>query len=447
MQKKEYTLDLEGKIITASFTDLVDQANGSVMLSCENTVVLATAVMSKSGKHNPGYFDLQVSYEERFYAGGEILGARYTRREGRPSTRAVLSSRIIDRTLRPLFAHHIRNAVQIVITVLSVGTYDPTLLGINAASLAIATSNIPWAGPVAGVQLLAVSGEEYHINTTRDKGTVYETDLVVCGRGGTINMIEAATYEVSEDHAIKALQTAEPLILQLEEWQKGIVAEIGKEKITIETPTCPQDVLDLFDKTMRPKMLVELFGEDSKTRIDTLEGEWDGIVDEMYPGDDEDTHNTRRLGAYHFHTMVDEILHEAALTENKRADLRAMDEVRDLYAQVGGISPLLHGTGIFYRGGTHMLTVLTLAGPDKKLLEEGMEVQEEKDFFHHYNFPPYSAGETGRIGGANRRAIGHGMLAEKALAPVLPNKTDFPYTMRLVSESMASNGSTSQAAI
>lgn len=446
MQQKTFTLNLDGKDITATFSDLVDQANGSVMLSCQNTVVLATAVMSGGGGNNPGYFNLQVEYSERHYADGKILGARYTHREGKPTDRAILSSRIIDRTLRPLFDQRIKNAIQIVTTVLSLGDYDPTILAVNAASLALATSDIPWAGPVGAVQLWQNTADETAIiNGRRDDDVTPFLDLVVCGQTNSLNMIEVAASEISEDEMAGRLQAAATDIATLTNWQQELVTEMGREKQIITVPEIGDRIKQVFAETMATQMATDIFGPGTKDRVRTLHETWMEHIEPIIA--EEEIDQGKELANQYFDQQLDQVLHQAALTEGKRADLRTLDQVRTLSATVGGISPLLHGTGIFYRGGTHNLSVVTLGGPDDQLLEDGMEVRGEKRFFHHYNFPPYSAGETGRMSGPNRRAIGHGMLGEKALRPVLPTAVDFPYTIRVVSESMASDGSTSQASI
>ncbi len=445
MHSKEYMLEVGGKTMTAVFSDLAEQANGSVILKCEDTIVMATACISKDGKDNRGFFNLTVEYMEKFYAAGLILGGQYNKREGRPSDEAILSARIIDRTIRPLFAHHIKNAVQVVATVLSVGRADPGVLAVNAASLAIATSDIPWAGPVAAVHVGKgkeageMSVDPYIPNTGE---TNYELDLTVCGRGDNVVMIEAMAFEYDEAKMSSALDMAMPAIAAIEEWQKKIVAEIGKPKKDMPAPVMPEEIKTLFAETVGTK-LHTIFGHESKQQIFALEDEWKVISKEKY-ADNEEYIN---LAGDYFHEKVDEIVHEKALSEGMRADGRAFDQVRTIYAKAGGFSPILHGTGIFYRGETHVLSVLTLAGPEDATQIDGMEIRGTKRFTHHYNFPPYSAGETGRIGGLNRREMGHGMLAEKALVPVIPDKMSFPYTIRLVSESMASNGSTSQASI
>ena len=448
MHKKEYELVIAGKKMIAEFSDLADQANGSVMLKCEDTVVLATAVMSKSGKGNPGFFNLTVDYLEKYYAAGLILGGQYNKREGRPSDEAILSSRIIDRTIRPLFAHSIKNAVQVVITVLSVGKADPGVLAVNAASLALGVSDIPWAGPVGAVHIGRVKGApageiKYDEYVPHNGESGYELDLTICGKDGKICMIEAMTYEESEEDLGKAFDIAVSHITELENWQKKMIAEIGKQKMVIEKPELPVGMTGLFDEVMTPKLASGVFSKDGKKNMYAYEEEWKALLEEKYPDDDK----VVGQGMDYLNEAIDKIVHEGALKENKRADGRAMDEVRNIFAQAGGVSPVLHGSGIFYRGETHVLSTLTLGGPDDMYKLDGMEVRGDKRFMHHYNFPPYSAGETGRMGGLNRRELGHGMLAEKALVPVIPSKMDFPYTIRLVSESMASNGSTSQASI
>ena len=255
-------------------------------------------------------------------------------------------------------------------------------------------------------------------------------------------MIEAAARQTKEESLEEALRVASAEITKLEEFQKNIIKEIGKVKRTIEKETISEESVKLFNENILPKMESAIFAGPGKKEIDELHTTWNNLIKEVYP-DREDFQMEDDL----FDDTENDLLHKKAIAENKRADGRAMNEVRELYAKAGGISSMLHGSGIFYRGGTHVLSVLTLGGPGDKQAVNGMELNTERRFMHHYNFPPFSGGETGRFGNTNRREIGHGALAEKALAMVLPSKEDFPYTMRLVSESMASNGSTSQASI
>ena len=445
MQKKEYSIEVGGKTLTATFTDLAEQAHGSVMLKYGETIVLATVCMSHDKEVGKGFFNLTVDYVERFYASGKISGSRFVKREGKPSEEAILASRVIDRTLRPLFDQAIRHAVQVIVTVISVDDNDPTVLAINAASLALAVSNIPWAGPIGAVRIGKYDDEVLKINVLsglREIEAPYKFDLTVCGKDGNINMIEASAREVKEEELEAALGEASKEITKLENFQKKIVKEIGKEKRVIVPEEINPKSVALFNKNILPEMDGAIFNGPGKARVDELHSVWNKIVKEEY-ADREDFVPEDNL----FDDTENKILHEKAIKENKRADGRRVDEVRDLFAQAGGLSSVLHGSGIFYRGGTHVLSVLTLGGPEDRHMIDGMQTKSEKRFMHHYNFPPYSSGETGRAGFTNRREVGHGALAEKALAMVLPPALEFPYTIRVVSESMASNGSTSQASI
>ena len=445
MKKKEYSVEIGGKTLTAIFTDLADQAHGSVMLKYGETIVMATACMSKDKQAGLGFFNLTVDYVEKFYAAGKILGNRFQHREGRPSTEAILGSRVIDRTLRPLFDQDIRHAVQVIVQVLSVDDMDPTIMAVNAASLALAVSDIPWAGPVGCVRIGKYDDETLKINPSqklRETDDQYKFDLTVCGKGGNVNMIEAAAHQTKEEELEEALTRASEEITKLENFQKGIVKEIGVEKRVIKKDTVSEASVKLFNENILPKMEVAIFAGPGKKEIDELHSVWNEMVKEAFP-----EQKDYLLEDELFDGTENDLLHEKAITEDKRADGRKMDELREIQAQAGGISTVLHGSGIFYRGGTHVLSVLTLGGPEDKLLVDGIQLRVEKRFMHHYNFPPFSAGEAGRFGNTNRREIGHGALAEKAIAMVLPSAMDFPYTIRIVSESMASNGSTSQASI
>jgi len=445
MYKKEYTLEIGGKTLTATFTDLAEQAHGSVMLKYGETIVMANVCMSKDRQKGLGFFNLTVDYVERFYASGKISGSRFVKREGKPSEDAILASRVIDRTLRPLFDHSMRHAVQVIVTVLSVDDNDPVILAVNAASLALLVSNIPWAGPIGCVRIGKYNDEELLLNAPqsfRGDNAGYKFDLIVCGKAGHVNMIEAAARQVEESELEVALVKASEEITSLENFQKSIASEIGKEKRVIEHAKASAEVVALFNENIMPKMADAIFAGAGKEKIDALHQEWNALVaktftdrDDFSPEDDL------------FDNTENEILHKKAINENLRADGRAMDQVRELYAEAGGLSSVVHGSGVFYRGGTHVLSVLTLGGPDDRHMIDGMNTESEKRFMHHYNFPPYSSGETGRAGFTNRREVGHGALAEKALLMVMPPESDFPYTVRVVSESMASNGSTSQASI
>ncbi|OGZ09765.1 MAG: polyribonucleotide nucleotidyltransferase [Candidatus Lloydbacteria bacterium RIFCSPHIGHO2_02_FULL_50_13] len=445
MHTESYEVEIGGKKLIAEFTDLADQAHGSVIIRYGNTTVLATAVMSNRKREGGDFFPLTVDFEERFYAAGQILGSRFMRREGRPSDAAVLSGRIIDRTIRPLFDQRIRNDVQVVITVLSIDKDEPDVLAVNAASIALITSNIPFGGPVSAIRVARQGGKWVTLPPFRvEEGfDIIEGDceLFVCGKNGNVNMIEMGGKEIAEDTVLEGLAYASKEIEKLQKFQSEIIAKHGKAKRTIELAEVGDDIKKLFAEKIAPKFEKTIFaGVAGRADEYTLMAEWKESVKEV---DGMDEHLAER----YFDNAVNDLLHKKAIEENKRPDNRSFDEVRPLFAQAGGLSPVLHGTGIFYRGGTHILSALTLGGPQDSQLVEGMEIQGKKRYMHHYNFPPFSNGETGRMGGMNRRAIGHGALAEKALVPVLPEKEIFPYTIRIVSESMASNGSTSMASV
>lgn len=410
------------------FTDLAENANGSVLVRSGGTVVLVTAVMSKE-EQNTDYLPLTVDYEERFYAGGAILGSSFARREGKPADEAILAGRIVDRTIRPLFDQRIRNEIQVVVLLLALGEGDPDTLAVLGASLALGASDIPWNGPISAVKVK----DETALN------------LIVCGKDGNINMIEVGGKEVAEKTLVGALQKAQEEIAELQAWQEKIIKEIGKEKRVIEFPKPPKEIAELFEKEIAPKMHKAVFsGTPGHKTIEDLKDAWFALVVEQLP----DTKEARVFADTHFENIVNDLLHTEAIENGKRADGRGMDELRPLFAQAGRFSEVLHGTGVFYRGGTHILSVLTLGGPkDAQILDAVKTHGTKKHFMHHYNFPPFSNGETGRLGWKNRRMIGHGALAEKALAPVIPSQETFPYTIRVVSEALSSNGSTSMGSV
>ncbi len=443
MQKKEYTVEIGGKKLIAEFSDLAEQANGSVMVRYGNTTVLATAVMGNP-RDGLDYFPLMVDYEERFYAAGQILGSRFVRREGRPSDEAVLSGRVVDRTIRPLFDSSIRNEVQVVITVLSIDGDDPDVPAVNAASLALLTSDIPWEGPVSAIRIGKHKGkDEFEINplyTFREDPDM-ELEMIVCGKNGVVNMVEVGAYEAKEEVVEAAFKRAVEEIEKIQAFQLQVAKEIGKVKQDIQKQEISGDVKALFAKEIEPKLFDTVFGKPKKATGE-LKSEWLSTLKEKAP----DAHTTP-AGDY-FEEAINDLVHKEAIENGRRADGRKTNELRPLFAQAGKVSPMLHGSGIFYRGGTHVFSALTLGGPSDSLLVDSMEVQEtKKRFMHHYNFPPFSSGEVGRLGGMNRRAIGHGALAEKALLSLIPSKETFPYTIRLVSECLASNGSTSMASV
>jgi len=433
--------------MTAEFNDWADQANGSVLLRYGNSAVFATAVMG-SKESTLDYFPLSVEYEERFYATGAILGSQFVRREGRPSDEAILSGRIVDRTIRPLFPKGLKRDVQVILTVLSLEEYDTDILAVTAASLALSTSNIPWKGPVSAVRIGREEGsDDFIVNPTytqrdEDGSPRAILDLTACGKDGLINMIEVGAKEVSEETLGNALVKANEEITKIQEWQQSIIAKHAVEKATFVPPFGDDERLaPVFKDVVLAKAKTKNDLLDKKD-LGELKAEWMAHAAAQFPDID-----ASKLDTY-FEHRTDGYVHDLAIKEGKRVDGRALDEIRPLFAQAGGISPVLHGSGLFYRGATHVLAALTLGGPGDAQTIDTIESRDlKKRFMLHYNFPPFSVGETGRVGGLNRRMVGHGALAEKALRAVLPPKEQFPYTIRIVSECLASNGSTSMATV
>ena len=443
MKTRSFEMELAGKPLIAEFNDLTAHTNGSVMLRYGETVILVTAVMSDR-QSTANYFPLSVEFEEKFYAAGQILGSRFMRREGKPSDEAVLSARIVDRTIRPLFNQSTRNDIQVVVSVLALGEDDPDVLAVIGASLALSVSDIPWNGPVGAVRIARVAEtKELLINPTYIARLNKRLDVEVfaCGKEGTINMIETGAYEASEADIMEMLTLATKQHALIESFQKEIVAEIGKPKKEVLDGEVPAELIHIYESEFKALLQTEMFSKRAgKDHIYAVKKQFLAAakVAEL----------NEAVASDYFENAIDEELHKGALERNERADGRAMDEVRELYAQAGGISPVLHGSGVFYRGGTHIFSVLTLGGPEAAQLIDTIEDRDSKKrFMHHYNFPPFSVGETGRIGGFNRRMIGHGALAEKALIPIIPEQTEFPYTIRLVSETLSSNGSSSMGSV
>lgn len=446
MKQQTFETEVGGKKLSATFTDLANQAHGSVLVRYGDSIVLATAVMGKKDRTDIDYFPLSVEYEERFYAAGQILGSRFIRREGRPSEEAVLSGRVIDRTIRPLFNGKLRKDVQVVATVLSIDQEDPDVIGVNAASIALATSHIPWGGPVSAVRIGKMRGSDsFIVNPTYDERNSpnAELDLLLCGKDGTITMIEVGAKVVPEETIEKAFQFGMQEIEKIQTFQKKLVKEMGKPKAEIAMKPENPALRELFH-TFSDRFEAAVFsGKSGKESMGALKDEYMLKVKEQYPDDVKAADDI-------FEEAVEALMRKKAIDEKKRVDGRQMDEIRPLFASAGGMSPILHGTGTFYRGETHVFSVLTLGGPDDSQIIDSIEgsgKEEKKRFMHHYNFPPFSVGETGRFGGMNRRMIGHGALAEKALSAVIPDKESFPYTIRLVSEAFASNGSTSMGSV
>lgn len=421
-----------------------EQANGSVLVRLGDTLVLATAVMSLTAREDAGFFPLTVDYEEKFYAAGKILGSRFIKRETRPSEEAILADRLIDRSIRPRFNQRMRNEVHLVITVLSIDDQnDPDIPSLFAASLALSLSNIPWQGPVAGVRIGA-QGDKLILNPLYQERNEAALDLVISGTKEKINMIEAGANEIPEAKFLEAIEWGRKFIRELVEFQENIIRENSPAKEGATFLETPQELRDLIKKEFSKKIEDAIYQADKKNmraRRAEVEKEWLTRSLETFP----ELFN-RSAAIYLFDEEVNEIVHRRIIEQGERPDGRKTDELRELRGTVGTL-PRVHGSGLFMRGETHALSTLTLGAPGDEQIIEGMEVRTKKRFLHHYNFPPFSTGEIKPMRGPGRREIGHGALAGRAILPLIPTREDFPYTTRIVSEILSSNGSTSMAAV
>lgn len=445
MQEKKWTLQIGGRELKVETGVLAQQAGGSVKVSYGDTVVLATATMSEKASNITGYFPLMVDYEERYYAAGKIKGSRFIKREGRPSDEAILTGRMVDRTIRPLFDHRMRNEVQVVVTVLSIdGENDPDIVSIIAASTALSISNIPWNGPVSAVKIGKVNGE-FILNPTTTELKEGELNMTVAGTIDKINMIETAAKEIPEEEILSAFEFGQKAVAKIAEFIAEIKKEIGREKAE---PALMQGEEDFEEKIK--ELLLEngleqaLYIKDKKGGQKAVAEIMEKIVAFIGENHPEDSDKRKNIANIILDEVSDEIVHRNILEKELRPDGRKLDEIRPINVQVG-ILPRTHGTGLFTRGETQALTVTTLGSPGDEQIIDTMEVDTKKRYIHHYNFPPYSVGEVRPMRGPGRREIGHGALAEKALVPVLPTKEEFPYTILLVSEVLSSNGSSSMA--
>ena len=439
MIEKTFNKKIDNIDLKVRVNDIAENANGSVFLEAGGTVVFVTAVMSKNDT-SKDYFPLSVEFEEKFYSIGRILGGRFIRREGRPSTEAVLNARIIDRTIRPLFPKHIKRDVQVIVSVISLGSYSPETLGLLGTSIALNISDIPWNGPIGCVKSSRVNGSWKSFPTIEESATTTDHALF-CGKGGIITMIEMEGSEVAENEVVKLGSDALNIFKDLESFQKEIVDEIGKDKINIEAVVAPAELIKSFDEKILPKIKTNIFQEDLEDK--ELSKETNELLNEF-----ELTQQEKDAFLDYKKAQIGQIIQKEIIENGKRADGRRLDEIRPLFAKAGGVSDRLHGSGIFYRGGTRVFSALTLDGPDSTILLNTIESPDAEEYFiHHYNFPPFSTGETGNVGSTKRREIGHGELAKKALKNVIPSREKFPYVIRLVSECFSSNGSTSMGSV
>ena len=444
MKEKIYTHTLGGKTFSVTLNNWAEQAHGSVLVRAGDTIVLATAVMSQNTREGGDFLPLTVDYEEKFYATGKILGSRFVKRETRPSDEAILAMRLIDRTIRPRFDYRIRNEIQIVITALSIDeSHDPDILAVLGASLALGLSDIPWDGPIAGVRVARTNGE-FILNPTYAEREICDLEVALSGTRERINMMEAGATEVSEEVFASAVEWGFEFMKDLIDFQKKVIKENGKPKRSIKLLEPTPQLTDLVKSKFSKRIEDASYQPDKKVMqemIGVVKKEWFAAAMEAFPED-----FTPHAAEMAFDEEIDDIIHKRIIEKGERPDGRKPNEIRPLWASVG-ILPRVHGSGLFMRGETHALTTLTLGAPGDEQIVEGMEIRTKKRFLHHYNFPPYSTGETKQMRGPGRREIGHGALAGKALLPVIPPKSEFPYTIRLVSEILSSNGSTSMAAV
>ena len=445
MAQKTWSLQIGGRVLEIETGLLAKQANGAVTVRYGDTVVLATATMSKNASRIGGYFPLMVDYEERYYAAGKIKGSRFIKREGRPSDEAVLTGRVVDRTIRPLFNPRMRNDVQVVVTVLSIdGENNPAIVSMIAASTALSISNIPWAGPIGAVRVGRLNGEFIlnPVNTEIEEGDI---DLIIAGTKEKINMIEAGMLEVPEQDVVKAFTFGHEAIKKITDLIEQVVAEVGNAKATPAllqaTPEFEAQIKALYLQENLAEILYDKNKQVIEEKMKVIKEKINTFIKENYT---EDIDKLKEVAEQVFEEASDEIVHQNILEKGQRPDGRKLNEVRHISCLVG-LLPRTHGSAVFTRGETQALTVTTLGSPGDEQVIDTMEVDIKKRYIHHYNFPPFSVGEVRPMRGPGRREIGHGALAERALVPVIPSKEEFPYTMLLVSEILESNGSSSMA--
>lgn len=444
-EKKVYTTKWAGKDLTVEIGEMARQANAAVVVKYGDTVVLTTAVASKEAK-DVDFFPLTVNYEEKMYAVGKIPGG-FLRREGRPGTEATLAARLIDRPIRPLFEDGFRNEVQVISTVLSVEyDYDPVMAAMLGSSLSLSVSNIPFKGPIAGVTVGYIDGE-YIINPNIEQLEKSEIDLKVAGTSDAINMVEAGAKEVSEEIMLNAIMFGHEEIKRLIAFQQQVVDEIGQEKMEVELKVIDENIYNEVLELALSEMKSAISIKDKQERDEAISAVKEKVVaifEERASEEDElDIVKEAKLSLDKI--VKDEVRRE--ITEDKvRPDGRALTEIRPLASRID-VLPRTHGSALFTRGQTQSLGVVTLGNLSDEQIIDDLTQEENKRFMLHYNFPAFSVGEVGFSRAPGRREIGHGALGERALAQVIPSKEDFPYTIRIVSEILESNGSSSQATI
>jgi polyribonucleotide nucleotidyltransferase len=448
LNRKKFTTNIGGKDLIIEVSELAEQTNAAVLAQYGETVVLATAVMSQEDT-SLDYLPLKVDYEERFYAAGKIIGSRFVRREGRPSDEAILTGRLIDRTIRPLFDSNLRRDIQVVTTVLSYDEEnDPEFVALMASSVALSISDIPWNGPVGGLKVVKID-ENYLINPSNSllKDKQIEFEIFAAGPKNKINMIELKGNEAKETNVLKAAEIAQNEINKLIDFQINIQKEIGKSKAEVALFNYNQKLVELAKEFLKDKLFEALYEKDKTLRnikLANLKKELKQNIEQIKEKESL-TYEQKEIDLI-FEEEINNLLHKVVLEKEIRPDGRRLDEIRPLKAEIN-LFKRTHGSAFFARGNTQSLAIVTLAPPSAQQLIETMEISAKKRFMLHYNFPPFSVGEIGSFRGPGRREIGHGALAEKALSFAIPPEEVFPYTIRVVSEILSSNGSSSMATV
>ncbi|HIU33882.1 MAG TPA: polyribonucleotide nucleotidyltransferase [Candidatus Pullichristensenella excrementigallinarum] len=438
---KSYSMELGGRTLTLEFGKYAEQASGSCFVRYGDTCVLTTATVAKTPRPGIDFFPLSVDFEEKLYSVGHIPGS-WNRREGRPAEKAILTSRLIDRPLRPLFPKGMRHDVSVIATVMSVDTNNiPDIPAMIGASASIATSEIPWAGPIGAVNVGYIDGE-YIVNPNDEQRAVSEMNLTVAGTEEAVLMVEAGAKEVSEEVMLNGILFAHEEVKRIVRFLKDIVAEIGKEKVEFPLVLPGEDVKEAVRAFAYEKVqwMFETFDRHERNlREEQVKAEVAEHFKEQFEGREIEVDDA-------LYALQKEIMRRHIIDEGVRPDGRKLTEVRPIWCEVG-VLPRTHGSGVFTRGQTQVMTTCTLAPVSEKQIIDGIGVEDSKRYMHHYNFPGYSTGEAKPIRSPGRREIGHGALAERALEPMIPPVEEFPYCLRLVSEVMSSNGSTSQASV
>ena len=447
--KKVYELDFRGRNITVEIGEMAKQANGSCLVRYGDTVILSTAVVSKNANVLSDFFPLMVLYQEKLYSVGKIPGG-FIKREGRPTENATLAARMIDRPMRPMFPSDFKNEVQIVNTVLSVDQDNsPEMTAMFGSSLCVSISEIPFDGPIAGVKVGRIGGK-FIINPTKEQAELSDIDLTVAGTKTAINMVEAGSREVSEDDMLEALMFGHEAIKELVAFQEEIIKDCGKEKMSYDvleiTDELKNEINELASDNLNSAMRIK----DKLEKYAAIEKVKEDIVNKYILENEQLKERELEELVTKVKLVLEEIEYDIfrkiVVKEKTRADGRSMTEIRPISTEID-LLPRTHGSAMFTRGQTQSLSVVTLGALGEHQILDGLSIEDEKRFMLHYNFPQFSVGETGRYGSPGRREIGHGALGERALAQVIPSEDVFPYTIRVVSEILESNGSSSQASI